>query len=115
MEDVDCEKKGAMRMYRIALCDDDAQELDKTEKMLRTYEKEHPQIDLVVDRFENAELLLDMAREHRYIPDILLMDIYMPGKMGIDVAQELRNMGNGAKIVFLTISREHALDAFRVP
>ena len=42
------------------------------------------------------------------------MDIYMPKKLGIEAAYELRDMGSKGRIIFLTTSREHALDAFGV-
>ena len=48
------------------------------------------------------------------MPDCILMDIYMPGKLGTDASRELRSMGNNGRIIFLTSSREHALDAFGV-
>lgn len=101
-------------MYLIALCDDEAAELKKTEQMLSSYEKNHPEKELLVECFESVEELLYMAREKNYMPDLILMDIYMPEKTGIAAARELRDMGNRGKIIFLTTSREHALDAFGV-
>lgn len=101
-------------MYLIALCDDEAAELDKTEQMLKSYEKDHPETTFLVERFESADGLLIKIREENYIPDVILMDIYMPEKMGIEAAKELRAMGNRGRIVFLTASKEHALDAFGV-
>lgn len=101
-------------MYSIALCDDEAAELMKIEQMLSVYEKRHPEIKLMVECFESVKELLYMVRKENYIPDLLLMDIYMPEKMGIEAAKELRDMGNESRIVFLTMSKEHALDAFGV-
>lgn len=101
-------------MYRIALCDDEAAELDKTERMLRHYGEKHPGAEFSVKRFERADELLDRVRERNYVPDMILMDIYMPEKPGIEAAHELRSMGNNGRIIFLTTSREHALDAFGV-
>ncbi len=101
-------------MYLIALCDDEAAELDKTEWMLKSYMKRHPGAELSIDRFESADQLLEKIKEKKYLPDIILMDIYMPEKLGIEAAHELRSMGNDCRIVFLTTSREHALDAFGV-
>lgn len=101
-------------MYLIALCDDEKAELKKTQQMLDNYEKKHPGMDFMVECFENAEELLYMAKEKNYVPDLIIMDIYMPEKMGIDAAKELRDMGNEARIIFLTTSREHALEAFGV-
>jgi two-component system secretion response regulator SsrB len=39
-------------------------------------------------------------------PDVIVMDIGMPGMDGIRTAKVLREMGSPAKIVFLTISQD---------
>jgi DNA-binding NarL/FixJ family response regulator len=36
-------------------------------------------------------------------PDLVVLDISMPGMSGIEVARKLRKRGNSAKIVFLTV------------
>lgn len=108
------------KMYLIALCDDETAELVKTEKMLRGYEKEYPGVDLVIEHFQDAEELLCMLREEDYVPDVIFMDIYMQDKqgnqasIGMEAAGELRNMEYQGKLVFLTTSREYALEAFDV-
>ena len=71
-------------MYHIALCDDEAIELDKTEQMLSEYQKRHAGVSFLTERFERADELLHLIREKSYVPDLLLMDIYMPEKMGIE-------------------------------
>ncbi len=107
-------------MYQIALCDDELAELEKTEKKLGDYEKIHPGVDFIIRRFENAEELLHLVREEMYIPDLIFMDIYMPDEqrnlypLGMKKAMELRNMNYGGKIVFLSTSKEYALEAFDV-
>jgi DNA-binding NarL/FixJ family response regulator len=40
----------------------------------------------------------------RLRPDIIVADITMPGLDGIQAAHQLREMGSGASIVFLTIN-----------
>ena len=42
------------------------------------------------------------------------MDIYMKGKTGIEAVRELHEMGDKSRVIFLTTSQEHALEAFRV-
>ncbi len=101
-------------MYLIALCDDETEQLHKTERMLKEYTESRPKADFQVECFENADALLCRIEDASYLPDLILMDIYMPDKMGIEAARELRRMGNRCRIVFLTTSREHALDAFEV-
>ncbi len=107
-------------MYLIALCDDEPAELKKTEKLLSDYEKEHPGLDFVTRRFENASELLYLIREENYMPDLIFMDIYMPDNdrnsypLGMEAAKELRSMNYKGKLVFLTTSKEYALEAFDV-
>lgn len=101
-------------MYLIAICDDEKTELDKTEQMLRNYGKKYPRTDFTIECFKNADELIYAVREKDYTPDLILLDIYMPEKMGIEAARELREMGNKSKVIFLTTSKEHALDAFGV-
>lgn len=101
-------------MYHIALCDDETEGLYRTENILNLYRRQHVTCDFSVERFDNAEKMLQEIRKNEYSPDLLFMDIYMPGKNGIEVARELREMGNACRIVFLTASKEFALEAFRV-
>ncbi len=107
-------------MYLIALCDDELTELEKTEKLLSGYEKKHADLDFMTRRFENAEELLCEVGEKKYMPDLIFLDIYMPDNRessypsGLRVAQELRDMKYKGKLVFLTASREYALEAFDV-
>lgn len=105
---------------QIALCDDEAAELTKTEKILDEYEQKHADMNFIIERFENPDGLLLRIREGRYLPHLIFMDIYMPAEtgesapLGIEAARRLRDMNVRAKLVFLTTSREHALEAFDV-
>ena len=100
-------------MYRIAVCDDEKTEVLKTREMLNNYKKAHPELDFEIGVFENADKLLLKVRED-YAPDLILMDIYMKGKTGVEAAEELHKMGNKSRVLFLTTSKNHALEAFQV-
>jgi DNA-binding NarL/FixJ family response regulator len=39
-------------------------------------------------------------------PDLVVLDIAMPGMTGIEVARELKSRGNKTKIVFLTVHED---------
>lgn len=107
-------------IVQIALCDDEITELVKTEQLLNAYEQKYSDLDFEIQCFDSADRLLDMVREHAYVPDLVFMDIYMSGEQGeivpagMAAAKKLRVLGNEAQLFFLTNSKEHALEAFDV-
>ncbi|MDG4657240.1 response regulator transcription factor [Ectobacillus antri] len=52
----------------------------------------------VVGKASNGQEAVELVRKHR--PDICIMDIEMPGKSGLDAAEELK--GLGCKVIILT-------------
>jgi len=54
----------------------------------------------VVGRAGNGEEAVGLVRQHN--PDICIMDIEMPGKSGLDAAEELKNAGSACKVIILT-------------
>jgi DNA-binding LytR/AlgR family response regulator len=98
-------------MINIAICDDESQELDLANGLLKQYTFEHPQYQINTTSFSSTlELLTCVEVNNRF--DVLLLDVYMPGILGTAAAHELRNMGDNCQIIFLTTSRDHAIDAF---
>lgn len=91
---------------QIALCDDETAELEKTERLLSAYEQKFPDLDFVLQCFEEVDELLAMVKGGSYSPDLVLMDIYMPGEQGknipsgIEAARKLRDIGSKAKLIF---------------
>lgn len=113
-------QNGVRMTVQIALCDDEISELEKTEQLLSAYEQKHSGTDFVIQCFESTDKLLDRVIERDYAPDLIFMDIYMPQEqsenvpMGMKAAKKLCDMGNKAKLIFLTSSKEYALEAFDV-
>lgn len=99
-------------MYQIAICDDDKEELDKMEQMLRAYDKMPDK--LLIKCFENAADLISDVETKAFLPDIFVLDIYLSDATGIETAKKLRDMGNVGSVIFVTSSKEHALEAFGV-
>jgi DNA-binding LytR/AlgR family response regulator len=98
-------------MLHIAICDDMPQELERAGSMLKKYACEHMHYEIKTDSFSTPlELLTHVSEKGGF--DVLLLDIYMPGIIGTDAARELRAMGDNCQIIFLTTSRDHAVDAF---
>lgn len=101
-------------MYLIAICDDEVEQLHKTEQIFTEYRSRNSREDFRVESFESAGALLESIEKEEFLPDLIMMDIYMPGKLGIEAARELRRTGNQCRIVFVTTSRDYALDAYEV-
>lgn len=64
----------------------------------------------VVAEAANGEEAVRMATQHN--PDVVLLDIRMPGVDGIETAHHLNAMENPPAVVFTTAYDEYAMDAF---
>ena len=79
---------------RVILADDNAGILRAISRTLE------PDFDVVASTTDGREAL-DMVA--RLDPDIVVLDISMPGLSGFEAAEELKRSGSRAKIVFLTM------------
>ena len=69
-------------------------------------------VSLVAECRNGTSVLDAVAATH---PDVVLLDIEMPGRDGIGVAELLRGLGDdGPVVVFVTAHAEHAVQAFDV-
>ena len=100
-------------MISIAICDDELQELERSNSLLTKYTQEHPQYEIIIHSFSTPLELLSYVAEHGGF-DIMLLDIYMAGMLGTDAARELRQLGDKGEFIFITSSRDHAVEAFEV-
>jgi DNA-binding NarL/FixJ family response regulator len=58
----------------------------------------------VIDAVENGRALLDAAA--KLDPDVCLLDISMPVLNGIETANQLKESGSKAKVIFLTVHED---------
>ena len=73
---------------------------------LRRLLASHPEIEIVGEARTGEEAL---ALINRKVPDVLFLDIHMPGLSGFDLLQELYNV---PQVIFTTAYDSHALKAF---
>ncbi len=66
----------------------------------------------IVGEASNGKMALEKIEEHK--PDVILLDIRMPGMDGLEVARHLVDMDDAPSIIFTTAYDEYALEAFRV-
>lgn len=100
-------------MLKIAICDDEQREIETAKQNVQLYFASHPEINAEVYEYSSAMELLNQI-ENQVCFDILLMDIFMPGIHGIEAARQLRDDRNNCQIIFLTTSRDYAVEAFAV-
>ena len=98
-------------MLKIAVCDDSRELLEKVEKDLLEYESARI-TPVTVHTYTNAVDLLDGLKKTDY--DILILDIIMPGFTGMQAAHEIRKFNEEIKIIFLTSSKEFAIESYSV-
>lgn len=98
-------------MISIAICDDELRELERANSLLKQYAFKHPEYEIKISNFSAPLELITQVTENGGF-DVLLLDIYMPGILGTEAARELRDLGDNCPIIFLTTSRDHAVDAF---
>lgn len=65
----------------------------------------------VCEMAANGDAAIQASAQHS--PDIVLMDIRMPGKDGLEAASVLAEIENPPAVIFCTAYDEHALEAFK--
>jgi DNA-binding NarL/FixJ family response regulator len=95
------EETGGSERLRVLVCDDHALFRRGLEMVLGLEED----LDLVGEAADGVEVV---AKAQELMPDVILMDIRMPKKSGIEAAGEIRDLLPHVKILMLTISDEEA-------
>lgn len=98
-------------MLKIAICDDDANEMNKTKNLCLSYKEDHPEYDLRISTFSSS-LDLKQCILQKEAFDIFLLDIFMPELTGTELARFIRESNEGCQLIFLTTSLAHAVEAF---
>ncbi|HKL56997.1 MAG TPA: LytTR family DNA-binding domain-containing protein [Sphaerochaeta sp.] len=98
-------------MIKIAICDDNKEELARMRTHCVAYSAKHPEYDVRVSSFEDSYILLSHIEKKNDF-DVMILDIYMPNLSGIELARELRKKDDACALIFLTTSDNHAVEAF---
>lgn len=85
-----------MSPIKVALVDDQTLFL----KGLRLILEGYPEIDIVIEANNGADFLAAVTTQE---PDVVLLDLKMPGMDGIEVAEKLKTVAPEVKIILLTM------------
>ncbi len=94
-------------MIKIAVCDDDRIDGEIIGRLLDQYALDHNQ-EILLRIFESGEKFL----ASKYIPDILLLDIFMYEKDGIQIGTEVREKYPDMIVIYTTNLKEKIMVAF---
>ncbi len=97
-------------MYHISVCDDNNAELEKICDMISDYAGAN-NIPAKISAFSSGRKLLE---QEETVSDIYILDIIMPDMNGIELGQALRRKNPRAYIIFLTTSKDYALESYSV-
>lgn len=98
---------------RLAYCDDEPIQLDYMEAMTKNWATKR-NIPLRFLKFESAEEVLFEASEQGFPFDLLLIDIDMKGRNGMELARKIRETDTKLPIVFLTNRKEYVFEGYEV-
>ena len=96
---------------KIAVLDDNADDLHALCSMIDTVCAEHTPRPMIRAFTDDRKFLAHMSSARA---DIVFLDIYLKERTGIRTAQILRSFNTNCAIIFVTTSREHAVEAFDV-
>ena len=96
---------------KIAICDDDELFIDSICALVEQWAAKNNAV-LTLFRFTNGDDLINAHRKEHM--DLIILDIIMPLLNGMDTARELRETDQMVPIIFLTTSREFAVDSYEV-
>ena len=99
---------------KIVVCDDDQMSLEQIKELLLAYGREKEKRMEIHTYMSAEELQAALEEGDQTEIDLLLLDIVLEGKNGIELAEAIRSKNKDMPIVFVTSSTEFALKAYHV-
>lgn len=96
---------------KIGICDDERCFIERARHLVEEWAKKH-NIFVSIYEFTNGDDLI--CAHQKNCMDLIILDVIMPLFNGIDAAKELRIHDQNVPVIFLTSSREYAVDSYDV-
>lgn len=99
-------------MIKIAVCDDSKENLNELNQYITGYFAQKGDIANEVCCFDSAKELVKAMEEVMF--DVYFLDVLIPKLNGIEIGRIIRRADQDAVIVYITVSRDFAFEAFGV-
>jgi len=99
------------KIYRVALCDDDPRFCEACGKLLEEVLRDRGW-DCSPDVFSEPEAFLRAVLAGMAPYDLLLIDVLLGGKNGVELAKALRKKGVGCDLAFISVTPDFALEGY---
>ncbi len=90
-----------------AICEDETYFASRLREMLLSYFQERL-LEAEICLFASGEELICSGRR----PDVVLMDIKLPGRNGLEIVERLQRAGADSPVIFITAYKEYVFRAF---
>lgn len=101
-------------LYRVAICDDEISQIKNISDYLTRFSIK-TDTEFQIERFTSGNELLKKYYNEKSPFDILFLDMEMPGRNGIETAEEIRRIPDrNVLIAFITSFPEYMQDSFDV-
>lgn len=98
---------------KVAIIDDLAECRNDIQSCLcHFFSKHYAEESFCIEEFISGEAFLTVFRKDSY--DLIFIDQYMDGLSGMDTAKQIRVSDAFVPLVFITTSRDHAIDSYQV-
>lgn len=100
-------------MIKIAICDDENMFIDSYVKIINKIKKDY-KYNIEIYTFNSGEDLIKYIIINEIKFELVFLDIIMKEVNGIETAKKLKEIDKLTQIVFLTSSKEYALDGYDI-
>jgi two-component system, LytTR family, response regulator len=93
-------------IWKTLIVDDETSARENVKALLKTYRADDEVLEAA-----NAREALEIIEVHH--PNLMFLDIEMPGQNGLELLKILQKKNPGIKVIFITAHSSHAIDALK--
>ena len=97
-------------MLKIGICEDDLEQMNRIKDM--TIKALFQDAEVEIYTYSSGDMLIHKIEQGEFDCSLLLLDIYMEGSDGMEVARYIRNKQMDVDIIFATASTEHVFEGY---